>query len=654
MLHAAIFTLALTPGAMYRKGLAFGSKPAFRELVVGEGSVSCGQTAFPCQYARFGAVDALSGRLVTADPPTAHAPLANRAAVDGCIAVVTRGACSFEAKLRQCEAAGAIGVCLVNAEDERFVAAPDPVEDPAAAPPMPDIPLVVVASSDGASLMTPGAEATIAPLPLEDGLPIFPMRKPLLPGASIPLMLGDAERAALAAHFESAASSPLVAVVMADKEAALAQTGALATIDLKGTPATLTAVRPCNVLSLLRSSTPEQHGLALCSEVTSDAGASEEASKEFESMCAALDVGAKSSDPEWVERLSYALCGLIALTPKHEQAALEMAVPTRLKALHDQLNRNPKRGAELLQQAIDAVTDEAPVAVPTTRRSGAPSMSAATSALVPARRATARSARVSMLAVGKPLAESALKALGVTEGVQTVVFVLGEELPSGVEVAISRFAELSTEIVAINAEKVAASPQLRVVAASPFSAAGMQIKTAFGGVDLYASSAPTSILIDKSGAVSALCDVEDRAAHVSEMLTACERVANPKYQPPEPPPPVEEAVVTDATAGAPSEPVAAAAEGASADAASSAPAEQQSTASRMVELAGSTRTKQWNKVEKMFPTVYSESVRERGESKLADQLDDNPAIVPALVLAFVAYAVIDDPSRLSFINFGGS
>ena len=65
-----------------------------------------------------------------------------------------------------------------------------------------------------------------------------------------------------------------------------------------------------------------------------------------------LDCEAPTSPPPNPEALSYALCALISLSPKHEQAALEMSTRERLQAMSAQLMRNPPRGKELLEEAI--------------------------------------------------------------------------------------------------------------------------------------------------------------------------------------------------------------------------------------------------------------------------------------------------------------
>ena len=106
MLHISLAAFALcapAPRPMFRKGLPWGQQPQFRELLVGEGTVTTGkEQTVVCQYARFGAKGQLTGRLVNAEPLVADAPLINSESIKGSIAVVSRGACSFESKMRQC------------------------------------------------------------------------------------------------------------------------------------------------------------------------------------------------------------------------------------------------------------------------------------------------------------------------------------------------------------------------------------------------------------------------------------------------------------------------------------------------------------------------------------------------------------------------
>lgn len=357
---AALLALSTPPRGMYRKGLRFGDQPVFRELAVGGGCISSGPKTFDCQFARFGPRAPFSGSIVHANPPEADGPLDN-SDIEGAIAVVQRGKCSLEAKMRHCAAVGAAGVVLINNEDERFVAAPDPPSEPPTVS-SPQIPFVVIASSDGALL---SSDAVVTPLPLESGMPLFPLKRVLLPGERVPLQLGDAEKASLLEHL---GASNLVAVVLCSDDAALATVCTEATIEVSGPMATLSGLRTRGVRSLLRESTPDEVGLMLTEELD-DGGpdAAAEAEVEVDAMCASLNVDLSSVSPRPdPSRLSFTLCQLIALTPPQAQAALELQTPARLRALNDQLLKNPTRGVELLQQAMqqDLADEEPPVGVP--------------------------------------------------------------------------------------------------------------------------------------------------------------------------------------------------------------------------------------------------------------------------------------------------
>merc|ERR1719424_585682 len=357
-MHFAFLSLALAPPtapAMYRKGLRFGSRPVFRELICGQGLVESSGSSVMCQYAQGEHVH-FSGRLVSAQPAEANGPLSP---MHGGIAIVRRGICSLEEKLRNCVAAGASGVVLVNTEDSRFLAAPGE-----------GVPFVCVSSSDGASLR-PGASASISPLPLAHGTPLFPLTQPLLPGASSPLQISQAEQESLLAHTGQPGPSVEVATVLCDEGCRLAEVGTAATLDLSGLTgggvATLRGVRPCYVRSLLREGTPDEVAIALTAEV--DPAGADDLGASLDALCDALEVGREEDAPLLRRRaedgvplsvardpegLSFALCDLIALSALQAQAALELSSPERLAALSAQLARNPTRGRELLQQAAKA------------------------------------------------------------------------------------------------------------------------------------------------------------------------------------------------------------------------------------------------------------------------------------------------------------
>ena len=391
-------------------------EPAFHRLTVGEGTVSSSYVAAKllcgCKYAYFGSKEAVTGTLSYATPPEADAPLSSD--VRGAIAVVRRGKCSFESKWRACAAAGAVGAILINAEDERFVAAPDDPTGVIPDPPANDIPFVVLSASDGEQLLSAEATSsfTMAPLPLDAGLPLYPFQRPLLPGDTRQVPVGPEEWRALEAH--SAAGGKVVAV-MCDKDAKLAETGTLASVELEGAGgdeggmATLIAERPCAMQHLLRDNTRKMFGLAAV-EASAGEASGDEASAGGGPVHEEADAAAAIASemftlldceipdaPLSLRALSFALCGLISLGPRHEQAALEMstakrsespsrrATPTpthearapgsvtsyihhtrlvlltcvtwfdsllRLEAVKDQLARNPPRGKELLEEAI--------------------------------------------------------------------------------------------------------------------------------------------------------------------------------------------------------------------------------------------------------------------------------------------------------------
>ena len=133
--------------------------------------------------------------------------------------------------MRNCVAAGASGVVLVNTEDSRFLAAPGE-----------GVPFVCVSSSDGASLR-PGASASISPLPLAHGTPLFPLTQPLLPGASSPLQISQAEQESLLAHTGQPGPSVEVATVLCERAAGWPRWARLQRSTCQASPAA--ASQPC-------------------------------------------------------------------------------------------------------------------------------------------------------------------------------------------------------------------------------------------------------------------------------------------------------------------------------------------------------------------------------------------------------------------------
>jgi len=77
--------------------------------------------------------------VVRAEPPLGDAELTNAAALVGAVAVIGRGGCSLVGKARRAQAAGAVGVIIVNTKDEPF--APRGADDTIT------IPVVCVAAS---------------------------------------------------------------------------------------------------------------------------------------------------------------------------------------------------------------------------------------------------------------------------------------------------------------------------------------------------------------------------------------------------------------------------------------------------------------------------------------------------------------------------
>jgi len=79
-----------------------------------------------CQFAQFGPRESFTGRIEMAYPPEAHTtPLSPLRSNSKTILVVKRGLCSFESKMRAAVDVGAVGVILVNQDDETFLAVAD-------------------------------------------------------------------------------------------------------------------------------------------------------------------------------------------------------------------------------------------------------------------------------------------------------------------------------------------------------------------------------------------------------------------------------------------------------------------------------------------------------------------------------------------------
>lgn len=316
-------------------------EPSFRVLQTGEGTLSVsiadttsdkeinGEPRYACQFAQFSPRESFAGRVAFAMPPEANAPLSplgeggREAQRQGDeedeaapIAVVTRGLCSFEAKMRAAVAAGAEGVILVNRDaDETFLAvADDRGDQPPSTPGKPsppqssrEIPFVVVPSSVEAVLKN-GVHVSVEPHHNENVstcwgswsansnsrvdddnregsgngarmvLPLFPVTTgPLLPGAELQMKLGKRERNELLhASSNAPGGSPLVSVAVAfctdPATNAMATVACVALADLsdKGqvtqkNSVTLRGVEPCVLRTLLRDSTATSFGLVLAS-----------------------------------------------------------------------------------------------------------------------------------------------------------------------------------------------------------------------------------------------------------------------------------------------------------------------------------------------------------------------------------------------------
>jgi len=72
------------------------------------------------RHATYGTIEDISGRMVHADPLTAHSDLANADAVQGCVAYIKRGGAPFTKKARVAVGAGAIACVVANTDRETF------------------------------------------------------------------------------------------------------------------------------------------------------------------------------------------------------------------------------------------------------------------------------------------------------------------------------------------------------------------------------------------------------------------------------------------------------------------------------------------------------------------------------------------------------
>jgi len=285
--------------------ISFETEPTFQPFHVDSGTVrvySAGQViaAARCQFAAFGPREfsGTSFRLRRAEPIQAerslHQPL------EGAIALVERGKCSFEAKMRRAAAAGAAGVILINNEDTTFVALPDSAAagSQAAEAAARDIPIVVVSASAAARITSAydiqeqaGKDVSVSVTMLASDeelgnvlrLPLFPVAQTLLPGQTMRMQVTRAERLSLQTRFRLALEGPqddmpvpedigvpTVAVVLVGDASSnlVASVGTMAHVDLQtlreeGSHLTLRGVAPCNMRCLVRESTPKTIGLAL-------------------------------------------------------------------------------------------------------------------------------------------------------------------------------------------------------------------------------------------------------------------------------------------------------------------------------------------------------------------------------------------------------
>lgn len=392
---------------MMRKAVGYFPEPAFRIMHTGEGTTSVDSVDLPdCQFAQFGPRMPFKGHIQLAVPPEADSPLVPLE--EGSIAVVRRGKCSFEAKMRAAATAGAIGVVLLNTIDETFLAVADPTaSDTDIADEIPlfcaEIPFVVVPSSAGAAFVN-GAQASVEPLGTglsgeTDGVvPLFPVvTEPLVPGAELKMRIGKRERdelekaAATSGRGEGGdelGSELRVAVVYCKDPDTnlLAEHACLASVDLASSSrhVTVRGIEPCFIRTLVRDSTKDSFGLALISTgalLILDKGhpdAAERATVETaevrrvmrnvgmlacdrassEGFCDVGKVGAIEAELDNLPRdpvpFSFAACQFLGLPARQMQAALASSTLARLKGASRMLKRLEKR----YEAAADRVDDD--------------------------------------------------------------------------------------------------------------------------------------------------------------------------------------------------------------------------------------------------------------------------------------------------------
>lgn len=118
----------------------------------------------------------LSNNLVYALPHNGCAALTNAAAVNGQIAVIDRGTCSFEPKVAAAQAAGAVAVIMVDSKPEAPITmGPDGVT------PNPTIPSVMISQADGQAIeaqLGGAVSATLSGVPGGDLVASFSSRGP--------------------------------------------------------------------------------------------------------------------------------------------------------------------------------------------------------------------------------------------------------------------------------------------------------------------------------------------------------------------------------------------------------------------------------------------------------------------------------------------
>ena len=131
------------------------------QLNLGLGSVVADGVHMPCQHSAFALPSAVPpAPLVLADPLEATGPLLNAAELAGAVALIRRGGCSFEEKLRRASECNAAAVILIDdqptSDGTLFVARPDRPAQPspagvAATPAY--CPLVTVSAASGEALV---------------------------------------------------------------------------------------------------------------------------------------------------------------------------------------------------------------------------------------------------------------------------------------------------------------------------------------------------------------------------------------------------------------------------------------------------------------------------------------------------------------------